>query len=129
MPIHRLTGRVSIVGWNGGWRARTPFLARIAVAGIVLVLVKGSLIRNCRWLIAFYELDRDDAWSRREVVDLWSFELRINGRERLVIGKGENGKLIAYSKLSFDIFLGRKLVQRFNVTLRLNHYLLLHKIL
>ena len=41
----------------------------------------------------------------------WSFELRINGRERLVIGKGENGKLIAYSKLSFDIFLGRKLVQ------------------
>lgn len=43
--------------------------------------------------------------------DPWSFELRINGRERLVIGKGENGKLIAYSKLSFDIFLGRKLVQ------------------
>lgn len=72
---------------------------------------------------------RGEKWWIFGTGDPWSFELRINGRERLVIGKGENGKLIAYSKLSFDIFLGRKLVQRFNVTLRLNHYLLLHKIL
>lgn len=45
----------------------TPFLARIALAGIVLVLIGGmahkELSAECRWLIAFYELGRDDAWS------------------------------------------------------------------